>query len=71
MSAAEAVIGDRGIVRSELGVECANAAARGFYERLGYRVVETLAESFGYTTPEGTAVEVPLVEWWMAKELGG
>jgi GNAT superfamily N-acetyltransferase len=69
MGAVETAAAARGASRLELGVETHNAAARAFYERLGWRVARELSESYSYVTPQGQAVTHALEEWIMAKPL--
>lgn len=70
MTAAEALLRERGIHRAELGVERSNEAALRFYERLGWRVAGELTETNRVTAADGTLVEETLDQWLMAKDLG-
>ena len=70
VGAAERHIRGRAVPWAEVGVERHNAMARRFYERLGYRFVGTLSESYSYTTPEGVPMTVPLDGWIFRKEVG-
>jgi CheY-like chemotaxis protein len=67
--AAEEAIARAGFARAEIGVETDNPAARRLYERLDYRLVGTERGAYGYTTPEGVMVRVPLEEWVLHKSL--
>ncbi|MDB5467044.1 MAG: acetyltransferase, family [Phenylobacterium sp.] len=69
MAGIEAAARQRGHAAVELGVDRDNAAARAFYERLGWRVFRQRRDSYGYTTPDGRTVVVPLEEWVMAKRI--
>lgn len=69
VAAAEAAIARAGVGLAEIGVETDNPAARRLYERLGYRFVGIEREDYGYTTPEGVPVRVPLEEWVLHKSV--
>ncbi|WP_372624636.1 GNAT family N-acetyltransferase [Falsiroseomonas sp.] len=69
LSALVAIARRRGHDRLQLGVGKENAAARLFYQRLGWRITGELQESFSYTTPEGEAVTHALDDWIMTKDL--
>mgnify|MGYP001245891064 CR=1 FL=1 len=69
MSTAERLLRERGIPRAELVVERSNESARSFYERLGWRVVGPVSETFRFVTPDGQAVEERMDAWLMEKAL--
>lgn len=69
MQTAEQVLRDRGYEQAEVGVETENAGARRLYERLGYRCVGELSETYGYTTPEGAEVHHLVEQWLLRKPL--
>lgn len=70
VGAAERDIRRRAVRWAEVGVERHNAEARRFYERLGYRLIGTMSDSYSYTTPDGVRMTVPLDEWVFRKEVG-
>lgn len=70
MLAAEDVVRDRGMARTELGVERDNPDALRFYTRLGYHQAGQMRDSYRYVTPDGWPVTVPLDQIVMTKELG-
>lgn len=69
MARIEEVARQLGYPRLELGVEKHNEAARKFYERLGWFVNGERRDSYGYTTPSGERVVLPLDEWVLVKNL--
>jgi ribosomal protein S18 acetylase RimI-like enzyme len=71
IAAAERVLRERGFTGVELGVEKDNPGAKRFYERQGYRVIDTARGEYCYTTPDGAAAQMPIDEWILRKELEG
>lgn len=54
---------------AELGVEKENAKARRFYQRLGYRVVDSVSDAYRYVRPDGAPIEIEQSKWVMRKQL--
>jgi hypothetical protein len=69
MNTAEAILRERGIGRAELGVDRENTRGLRFYERLGWRIVEPLCETFSYSGFDGMPVSERLEQWLLAKDL--
>jgi ribosomal protein S18 acetylase RimI-like enzyme len=69
VAAAEDLLREWGYARVELGVERDNPGARRFYERHGYRVVDTVQGEYAYATPEGVPAQMRIDEWILLKEL--
>lgn len=69
IAAAELALRDRGLRWAELTVEKDNPEARRLYERLGYHDAGDAGGEYGYTTPNGVPVRVPMDQWRMRKRL--
>lgn len=59
----------RGVAALEVGVETDNAAARRFYERLGWRLLRERRHGYSYVTPAGQHRNHALHEWVLGKRL--
>lgn len=68
LTLAEDAIRRRGITRAELGVEVENEGALRFYERHGWRRLDTFSETVRYPYEGGSWVEV-LDQWLLRKDL--
>ena len=69
MRYAEQLAARRGFQAAELGVEKGSTTARKFYERLGYRRIGSMTETFSYTEPAGRRRRRTSREWLMRKPL--
>jgi GNAT superfamily N-acetyltransferase len=66
---AERVLAAKGYAAAEIGVEATDERARRRYERLGYRVVGRVRETYFHAAPGGAREEVGIEEWVLRKEL--
>lgn len=69
LSAAEAVLREKGYAEAELGVETDNPDAMRFYEKRGYRPVEATESEYSFVRPDGLSETRPLQEWILRKRL--
>lgn len=69
LNAAERWLAARDFCTVAIGVEQGNESAKRLYDRLGYTVVGPIVESYDFTTPAGSSMEVTVHLWLMEKRL--
>ncbi|MDB6124121.1 MAG: acetyltransferase, family [Pedosphaera sp.] len=69
IEAAENILSEQEFDYAEIGVEKRDEHVRRWYERLSYRLKESIQSEYSFTTPDGSLVHVPVDQWILRKEL--